>query len=254
MTFNIDEATKQRFWSKVDIRSDSECWNWTGSFSKSGNSGAGGWSPGKSGLSDKTHRAVWQMTYGEVPEGKRIKRTCGNLRCCNPKHLTLSSELEERFWSKVDKTPGLGKGDCWFWTGEVKQSGYGQFRPDPKKPHTPAHRVAWELANNSKIPEGKVILHLCDQRCCVNPSHLQPGTAFENVHDMISKGRSNFIPPPPLPKGEKHPNASVTEEQVRDIKRMFSEGATYQQVIDKHKVSKGTAYNIKVGKYWGHVK
>lgn len=251
---NVDANIAARFWGYVQKLDADSCWNWTGATSKSGKSITGKWMPPRqSALSCQVHRAAWQLTYGEVPAGKRIKHTCDSLLCCNPSHLKVADDLEERFWSKVDKTPGQGKGDCWMWTARIGTNGYGQFRPDPKKAHTNAQRVAYELANG-KSPGASVVCHRCDFPACCNPFHLFLGTTKDNIHDMIKKGRSNFIPPPAPPKGEAHPNASVTEEQVRDIKAMFDSGATYREVIDKHGVSKGTAYNIKIGKYWGHVK
>ncbi len=49
-------------------------------------------------------------------------------------------------------------------------------------------RYSYEL-HYGPIPEGKVILHLCDNLKCVNPAHLQAGTQKENVHDSMQKQR-----------------------------------------------------------------
>lgn len=239
----------ERFWKYVSKASDSECWLWTGATSKSSSSTKHGkWCSGKNNtLSCNANRAAWELIYGEIPKGKRIKHTCTSYLCCNPLHLKLSDDIEERFWSKVDKK---SESECWLWKARITNGGYGQFRLDPKKPHVPAHRVAWQLANNQDIPEGMVICHKCDTRACVNPSHLFIGTTKDNIQDMISKGRQNFYKLP-LMKGKNNPNASdMTVEQVLAIKKMFDDGATYQQVIDKYSISKGTAYNIKSGKHW----
>lgn len=75
--------------------------------------------------------------------------------------------LEERFWPKVDKS-----GECWLWTASKQaRSGYGQININ-KRPHL-AHRVAWTLTHGT-IPEGKQLDHLCRNRTCVNPAHLEP--------------------------------------------------------------------------------
>lgn len=73
--------------------------------------------------------------------------------------------LAERFWSKVDKTA-----DCWAWTASLGSHGYGQFYLDGRPQG--AHRVAW-LLTNGLVPEGKELDHLCRNRACVRPEHLE---------------------------------------------------------------------------------
>lgn len=88
--------------------------------------------------------------------------------------------FEERFWRKVDKEgpvpdyrPDLGS--CWVWTGGKTNSGYGKV----DLPTRLTHRVAYELLVGP-IPEGFQIDHLCRNRMCCNPTHLEPVTPQEN--------------------------------------------------------------------------
>jgi hypothetical protein len=81
-----------------------------------------------------------------------------------------------------------------MWTASTLR-GYGQFvlRRDlyGKQAHLYAHRVAWELANDS-IPAGLKCCHRCDVPLCVNPAHLFLGTQRDNLHDGRAKGRIVF--------------------------------------------------------------
>src|SRR2546426_1120746 len=81
--------------------------------------------------------------------------------------------LEERFWVKVEKTP-----TCWNWTGSGNMKGYGKFEANGKL-HL-AHRIAYTLMKGT-IPEGLTIDHLCRNRGCVNPEHLEVVSAKENI-------------------------------------------------------------------------
>lgn len=82
--------------------------------------------------------------------------------------------LEERFWEKVR----LGDG-CWEWTASLDRRGYGMFSVYPLPKIQRAHRVAYELAIGP-IPVGLVIDHLCLNRACVRPDHLEAVTGLEN--------------------------------------------------------------------------
>ena len=70
------------------------------------------------------------------------------------------------------------QGDCWIWQREIDRHGYGRVR---KQGHNRrAHRLVYELLVGP-IPDGMTIDHLCRVRSCVNPDHLEPVTATENV-------------------------------------------------------------------------
>jgi len=77
------------------------------------------------------------------------------------------------FWDRADKSGGDAA--CWPWTGPTTSWGYGTFGR-----HAVAHRRAYELAVGP-IPAGYQIDHLCRNRGCVNPTHLEAVTKRDNI-------------------------------------------------------------------------
>lgn len=80
----------------------------------------------------------------------------------------------EHFWKDVDKS-----GDCWRWANSHdKRTQYAMVMWEGRT--AKAHRVAYELAREP-IPPGLVIDHLCRNRWCLNPDHMEAVTQRENV-------------------------------------------------------------------------
>lgn len=88
----------------------------------------------------------------------------------------MAKTLEERFWGMVTPT-----GFCWEWRGSLRD-GYGKINVAGSRGGriATAHRVAYEMLIGP-IPEGMQIDHLCRNRACVNPDHLEPVSAQENM-------------------------------------------------------------------------
>ena len=149
--------------------------------------------------------------------------------------------LECRFWDKVDIK---GPDECWEWQAMKYTCGYGSIWVVDK--HVPAHRLAWEL-ENGPIPFGLWVLHHCDNRSCVNPSHLFLGTRQDNIDDMVQKNRHAFF------KGEDNGMAKLTEKDVIEIRILLAKGETKQMIAKQFNVSEGPIYGISRNINWTHV-
>lgn len=90
-------------------------------------------------------------------------------------HNSRMRSTEERLLEKIDKD---APGGCWRWTGAIGTHGYGRFRAGGKT--CQAHRITYELLKGP-IPPDRDLDHLCRNRWCVNPDHLEPVSRRTNL-------------------------------------------------------------------------
>jgi hypothetical protein len=93
------------------------------------------------------------------------------------------SPVADRFWERVEVTDG-----CWSWLGAINTKGYGLLTVDRRT--NLAHRLAYEMLVGP-IPDGLHIDHLCRNRSCVNPKHMEPVTPRENVLRGVGTSAQN---------------------------------------------------------------
>lgn len=178
-----------------------------------------------------------------------------------PAHAYTEAERIAVFWSKVTR---CDHGTyclycCWLWTGDTRRSGqlrYGRITMprDPltkKTQHESAHRFSWMLHNQQSLPKHDhycQIRHLCDVSLCVNPWHLARGTPQQNMDDKVAAGHASSLP------GEQNGMASLTEDEVRQIRLLRQQGTPYKKIAEiMHRSS--WLYMVDICRYtkWKHI-
>lgn len=132
--------------------------------------------------------------------------------------------------------------DCKIWEGKIYSNGYGSKWSKFSKCARNAHRVIYE-EKYGEIPKGMVVMHICDNRACVNINHLKLGTQSDNIRDMHSKKRWCDR------KGERHPLHKLTNEIILAIKDLFFidglKQAEIAKIFDVHQCNVSRIVNNK---------
>ena len=95
------------------------------------------------------------------------------------------------------------------------------------------------------IPKGALVLHKCDNRKCVNHTHLYAGTNADNTRDKMQRGRHR------TQKGAEHYAARLTEAQVKEMRALYASGKYSQQKLaEMYNMSKSGVGSIVRGETW----
>lgn len=125
---------------------------------------------------------------------------------------------------------------CMIWQGgSVIAEGYPitTYRRNGKPFTTTRHRRVYEIANDVQLDYRLHVDHICNQRMCMNPEHLQPLTPTENVQ----RGTSTMTP-----------------TKVRELRRLKAEGWKIKALAERFGISTGNVRLINNGVRWGNVK
>lgn len=147
------------------------------------------------------------------------------------KPLTL--EDEARFWDSVQIPVEVMTG-CWTWKKKIDPStGYVRFGVGGKTgSNYLGHRLAYTLVRG-EIPAGKDLDHLCRNRGCVNPHHLEPVTRAENAR--------------------RGAGTKLNVSKVVRIKALIREGFSPKRIAQLFRISQGAIHEIKRGHNWKEV-
>lgn len=134
--------------------------------------------------------------------------------------------------------------NCLEWIGPKSSCGYGLI--NYKRNRYLAHRAIW-IMKNGEIPYKFEICHKCDNPSCCNLDHLFLGTHDDNMKDMVSKKRLKGK------KGEANTQSKLTEDEVKEIRKMKLEGWYGTTLAKKFNVTHALIYSICNKKSWKHI-
>lgn len=139
-----------------------------------------------------------------------------------------NTQLLEKLMSRCIEN----KTGCLIWQGATSSNGYAHIRRNRKTIN--CHRLVKEITSGES---GAVAMHVCDNRNCLNPSHIEWGTQKRNIQDMVNRNRSTI--------------AVISRSQALEIRKLYSSGSyTQKELAEKFGTSQTNVSSITMGKSW----
>jgi uncharacterized protein YprB with RNaseH-like and TPR domain len=156
--------------------------------------------------------------------------------------VALDPKLSRRLRSRVEFGQ---KGDCWLWKGSTNAAGYGDFRYNGK--YHVASRFMYETFVG-QVPARHVVEHLCYNRACVNPLHLQIATRPKHVSDSHKRGR--YDARNKAMRGAGNHQAKLTSSKIKAVRRALKLGKLTADIVKMCGLSPQQVQRIAAGKAW----
>jgi len=128
----------------------------------------------------------------------------------------------------------LPNGKCWIWKLGKDSNGYGKVSYEGHETHS--HILSCEIKYKRKRIKGEIVRHLCDNRICCNPEHLEFGTFQENSIDYL--------------ENEKNKTSKLRKDEVIEI---YNSSETQKDLAIRYGVTISTINLILNGKTWSHL-
>lgn len=159
----------------------------------------------------------------------------------------------EEFWASSVVLPS----GCREWQRAKHPRGYGLVWFNGRMWR--AHRVAFFLATGID-PGDEMVLHSCDNPPCCEPGHLSLGDHQKNMDERQDRGRTargerhrTRTAPESTPRGERLPQAKLTEAEVIDLRARFEAGERQAALARRFGLDRSTVHGIVHGKLWTHL-
>jgi len=233
----FDDSTRERFWSKVDKRSDTECWPWMGFCWPRGYGCF--WMDGRSW---RANRVALLLSEGDKPDKIACHR-CANPRCCNPNHLywgtvaenmrdILSHFPESPHFSTQFKT-GVSKKVAVPFTLSDSQVGYMKLLMAAGYPNT--QLAEWYGCSRQQV------------------SNIKTGKARIEVPIAILRQFTLDCQPLPRPHKYRAIKTKLDAEKVREIRNHYASGLSCYRIGEMYGVANQTISKVVNRQLWSYV-
>lgn len=208
----------ERFWEKVDICSEDDCWEWQAHRDRKGY--------GKFQMNNSwpAHRVAWLLQFGEIPDGMCVCHACDNPACVNPAHLFLGTN-DDNIKDAVAK----------------ERTNRGTSRFNSKL--TPIAVIgARSLYQRGVMSTNDLALHLGVSKHTMHSAIFGKSWAWLMPETIVASSGNN---------GSHNGRALLNEDNVLTIRQLLKSGTKQYEIAAKYGVCESTVGAIATGQTWG---